>query len=668
MPSVPSQEYWIKRAEDVLVAGEKSELQYEKELTAAYKTTLQEIRKEINAFYTKYADEQEISLATVRKRLSPSQLKDFQTMHNKYLAEAEKYGLDPAYQKYLRNLSGKAYISRLQELSSNIRHQVELLAGRNKNAVETVLQDGFEDSFYRTLFNVQKQAKIGVSFTQPGKEQLEAAVKEKWLESNYSDRIWADKNRLVSQLNQIIPREFVRGRGPVAMGRELAQKMNTSYNNAVRLARTEMNHISNKGTMEAYKKSKVVSEYEYVATLDSRTSDICASMDGKIFKLSEAQSGINMPPLHPHCRSTTIPHFPKDEIGANIIDRIARDENDESYFVGEDVTYEEWTEKYASASYAKKIKKLPETPEPTISKPLTLYDKIYNIKQEIQANGGVIEESHLHKAGKLIMSEIDADLAPAIEMYKALDAEYTAKVVNKRQALMEMQKAGKLTYAEYLEKRKEIDYAIETQELIQKRMEAYKKAYGKETAMTRLKNKLSEIRETGIGKHNLNKDHFEGRSPARKIVEQAYNHYPKEWVDKSVAHNKLRISTVERGYYAHSSQELALSGNGDLNKLVTAFHELGHRFERTVPGISALETKFYKRRTEGEELKWLGAGYSKSEKTRRDHFLSSYMGKYYDGEAYELVSMGFEYAYTYPSRLHQDEDFAEFIYGILALV
>lgn len=355
MPSVPSQEYWIKRAEDVLVAGEKSELQYEKELTAAYKTTLQEIRKEINAFYTKYAEEQEISLATARKRLSPGQLKDFQTMHHKYLAEAEKYGLDPAYQKHLRNLSGKAYISRLQELSSNIRHQVELLAGRNKNAVETVLQDGFEDSFYRTLFNVQKQAKIGVSFTQPGKEQLEAAVKEKWLESNYSDRIWADKNRLVSQLNQIIPREFVRGRGPVAMGRELAQKMNTSYNNAVRLARTEMNHISNKGTMEAYKKSKVVSEYEYVATLDSRTSDICASMDGKIFKLSEAQSGINMPPLHPHCRSTTIPHFPKDEIGANIIDRIARDENDESYFVGEDVTYKEWTEKYASASYAKKV-------------------------------------------------------------------------------------------------------------------------------------------------------------------------------------------------------------------------------------------------------------------------------------------------------------------------
>ena len=96
MPSVPSQEYWIKRAEDVLVSGEKTELQYEKELTAAYKTTLQEIRKEINAFYTKYAEEQEISLATARKRLSPGQLKDFQTMHLRYLAEAVRCQHDPA--------------------------------------------------------------------------------------------------------------------------------------------------------------------------------------------------------------------------------------------------------------------------------------------------------------------------------------------------------------------------------------------------------------------------------------------------------------------------------------------------------------------------------------------------------------------------------------------
>ena len=43
------------------------------------------------------------------------------------------------------------------------------------------------------------------------------------------------------------------------------------------------------------------------------------------------------------------------------------------------------------------------------------------------------------------------------------------------------------------------------------------------------------------------------------------------------------------------------------------------------------------------------------------------MGKDYGGSWYELVSMGFEYAYTNPTKLLQDEDFAQFIYGILSL-
>ena len=44
------------------------------------------------------------------------------------------------------------------------------------------------------------------------------------------------------------------------------------------------------------------------------------------------------------------------------------------------------------------------------------------------------------------------------------------------------------------------------------------------------------------------------------------------------------------------------------------------------------------------------------------------MGKYYDGKSFELVSMGFEYAYTDPTRLWDDEDMAQWIYGILALL
>ena len=48
-------------------------------------------------------------------------------------------------------------------------------------------------------------------------------------------------------------------------------------------------------------------KYEYQAYLDSRTSDICKGLDNEIFYTKDAQTGVNFPPMHPNCRSTTLP-------------------------------------------------------------------------------------------------------------------------------------------------------------------------------------------------------------------------------------------------------------------------------------------------------------------------------------------------------------------------
>lgn len=90
--------------------------------------------------------------------------------------------------------------------------------------------------------------------------------------------------------------------------------------------------------------------------------------------------------------------------------------------------------------------------------------------------------------------------------------------------------------------------------------------------------------------------------------------------------------------------------------------------EVIVPEIKKAEKVFYARRTAGEDLKWMGSGYRRDEKTRKDDFLHSYMGKDYGGSWYELVSMGFEYGYADPAYLMQDSDMANWIYGILSLL
>ena len=67
-------------------------------------------------------------------------------------------------------------------------------------------------------------------------------------------------------------------------------------------------------------------------------------------------------------------------------------------------------------------------------------------------------------------------------------------------------------------------------------------------------------------------------------------------------------------------------------------------------------------------MEWLGKGYASYEKTKKDNFLHEYMGKDYNGQAYELVSMGFEYAYCNPIKLSQDKDMEEWIYGLLTTI
>ena len=358
MPSLPSKEYWQRRAEAALIANEKSILEYEKELRRAYDETIKRVEKEMNAFYAKYARENQIDLATARQRLNAADLKSFKQQEKLYFDEAKRLGLDPQYRKYLRNLSAKSYISKLEEITANIRHEIEKLSKEVEKGLEAKLKEGYEDGYYKPLYDLDQSIGLKADFTALGNRTVEKAIRTTWLEDNFSGRIWKNKTALITQLNQMLPQEFVRGRGPKEVAKDLAKRLDVSYKNAVRLARTEMNHISNQATMDAYKDSGVLEQYEYLATLDSRTSDICREMDGKVFKLSQAQTGVNLPPLHPYCRSTTIPWFSEEEMEDYQESRLAKTE-DGSYVLEDKMTYQQWVDHYASGSYANRVRTTP---------------------------------------------------------------------------------------------------------------------------------------------------------------------------------------------------------------------------------------------------------------------------------------------------------------------
>lgn len=183
---------------------------------------------------------------------------------------------------------------------------------------------------------------------------------------------------------------------------------------------------------------------------------------------------------------------------------------------------------------------------------------------------------------------------------------------------------------------------------------------------------LARVRKTGGISSADMKAHIPGRSTVKQFIADAYDRYPSEWFARSSQRGQLTARKVDRGYYSDPDGMIAISGWGDAGMLETAIHELGHRFEHTIPGIVEAEKAFYDRRTAGETSEQLrkitgSSGYKADEMTKKDNFLDPYIGKDYGRDIYEVVSMGFQYAFTNPKKLLQDRDYAQFILGLLTV-
>ena len=341
------EKYWTERAERVILAAEKTSEEMTADLAKLYREAQKAIQKEIESFYGKYARDVGVSLEDARKALNKSELKAYleQTQEYYEAIKATGYAFDPAYrQKLHRQLSLKSAVSRLEALQADVQWQIEKLYAQEQDAFREGLSGTYEESYYQTIFNIQQGVGFGSPFSSLNVAAIEKAVSQKWLGENYSDRIWTDKDRLTIAMGQIIPRGIALGNNPRIIGKDIADQLDVRRSYGERLARTEFSQIANEASFDAYKEVGIES-YQYLATLDHRTSEICQDLDNKVFALSEKMVGVNFPPAHPNCRSTTIPFFPEDEIDRMFAksERIARDpKTGKSYLVSASMTYREW--------------------------------------------------------------------------------------------------------------------------------------------------------------------------------------------------------------------------------------------------------------------------------------------------------------------------------------
>lgn len=341
-------EYWKNRFVEMEEATHQTSVKKTMDIQEQFDKSQKIIEEKINAWYQRYADNNNMSLLEARKSLNDKELKELKWDVEEYIKKGRENAFSGEWVKELENASAKAHISRLEALELQCRQQAEVAFGNLNDEVSKHIKDVYKESYYRTAFEIQKGVGVGSSFATLNDKLIEKVVNKPWLADgkNFSDRIWGNKTQLINQLHTSLSQMCITGAGPDKAISQIASKMNVSKANAGRLVMTESAYFSSTAQKECFKELDV-ERYEIVATLDGHTSDICQEMDGKVFKMSEYEEGVTAPPFHVNCRSCTAPYF--DDEFTKDEQRIARDEDGDTYYVPADMTYKEWKKKYVKS-------------------------------------------------------------------------------------------------------------------------------------------------------------------------------------------------------------------------------------------------------------------------------------------------------------------------------
>ena len=356
--NIPNDEYWKNRAEQLEKELHKQAQQTFSDVSAIFDRTIKDIDKSLGRWYARLTlnNELEPSLAEAKRFLDNEEIQEFKWTVQDYIEHGEVYGLTGAFAKELENASARVHISRLEAMKMDLKMAIEALYSQYLSIANEHLASIYAESYYHNAFNLFQGFGIGWTFARIDGNYLERLLAKPWAPDryNFSKRIWYNKEKLLDNVHKILTRHLILGSSADKPINELAKAMNTSKYNAGRLIMTESAYFAGEARNDCYKELGV-KQYRIIATLDSRTSEICQEMDGKVFKQSEYEAGVTAPPFHVYCRTTTAPHHPNRDNSK--VKRIARGDDGKTYYVRGDMTYKEWREEYIGDSERERANK-----------------------------------------------------------------------------------------------------------------------------------------------------------------------------------------------------------------------------------------------------------------------------------------------------------------------
>ena len=293
-----SKNYWRKREERQRKQNIRHEAEYQKKLDDIYANMLDNIEKEINGFYVKYAKAEGITMAEAKKRIAKIDIEAYAKKAKRYVKDKD---LSQKANEEMRYYNAAMKINRLELLKANIG--MHLVGGYDE--IEKMFGDVFTQ---RTEEEMRKQAGILGKTINDNAKKARVIVDASYKHATWSERIWAHQSMLKSEIDKLLQEGLIQGKHPSVLVRHLEKQFGVSQSNAMRLMVTELARVQTEAQKQSFLQNGF-EEYEYIACEKTDACSQCKALDGKVFKVEDMMPGENAPPMHPYCHCSTAAHM-----------------------------------------------------------------------------------------------------------------------------------------------------------------------------------------------------------------------------------------------------------------------------------------------------------------------------------------------------------------------
>lgn len=341
---MPDLSYWERRqVEDAFETFTEAEAIAD-QISTLYFNASRQLSQEARGIFDRFRRKYGLSEEEARRLIGRLQDSTSLEQLRRMLRNTQQTDEIAALRREIESAAFRARLDRLQVMQNNLDLIMRQIYKRELKINTDFYTNLADKSYYRCMYRMQQRANAAFGFSHISQKVIDDVVSSRWSGKNFSARIWGNTTALANTLKEEMLVGLVTGRTLRDTAGVIAEKCSQSSNNARRLVRTESNYIHTQMNFKAYEEAGV-EKYLYLATLDLRTSKICRSLDGEIFPVKDQKIGVNCPPMHPWCRSTTISIIDEDLL--KTMQRSAIDPaTGKRIKVPATMKYQEWYDKY----------------------------------------------------------------------------------------------------------------------------------------------------------------------------------------------------------------------------------------------------------------------------------------------------------------------------------